>query len=248
MNQIKTIQYGGLLSIVMPVYNEKATIEKILERVCAVELNKEIIIVDDGSADGTQEILKQLEKNWQTKFSNPHTKAIRFIYHGVNAGKGAALRTGFSHTSGDIVIVQDADMEYEPNDYFELIEPILRDGADVVYGSRFVGADKRRVHLFWHDFGNKILTFLSNMLNNLNLTDMETGYKVFRAETLKKIQIKSNRFEVEPELTAKIAKMNCCFYEVPIAYRGRGYNEGKKITWRDGVTALWTIFKYKWTD
>ena len=222
------------LSVVIPAYNEVATIEQILDRVDAISHEKEIIVVDDGSTDGTAQRLNEISE----------TKDIKTIFHGVNKGKGAALKTGFQHVSGDLVIIQDADLEYDPRDYDILIAPILDGRADVVFGSRFLGGP-HRVLFFWHYVGNKFLTILSNMLTNLNLSDMETGYKAFRAELLSHIQIKSQRFGFEPEITAKFAKLKCKIYEVPISYSGRGYEEGKKITWRDGISALFQIVRFR---
>jgi glycosyltransferase involved in cell wall biosynthesis len=221
------------LSVVIPVYNEKDTIRQIYDAVKAVELDKEIILVDDRSTDGTREMLQDLKGN-----------DTRIVQHERNQGKGAALRTGFRNATGDIVIIQDADLEYDPSQYPKLIQPILEGKADVVYGSRFVTGEYRRVLFFWHMVGNKVLTLLSNMFTNLNLTDMETGYKVFRREVLEKIQVEENRFGFEPEITAKIAKLNVRIYEVGISYSGRTYKEGKKIGWRDGVSALRCILKY----
>ena len=223
-----------LLSVVMPVYNETATIEEILRRVRATPYRKEIILVDDCSTDGTRDILKGMEDD----------EDLRIVYHETNQGKGAALRTGFERATGDIVLIQDADLEYDPQDYGKLLQPILDGHADVVYGSRFLGGPQR-VHLFWHRMGNYLVTLVSNMLTNLNLTDMETCYKVFRAEIAHKLNIVSKRFGVEPEMTAKIARMRCRIYEVPIAYFGRDYAEGKKITWRDGLAAIWHIVRFR---
>lgn len=224
------------LSIVVPVYNEKDTINQILERIEKTPYEKEIIIVDDCSTDGTREILRFLD-------SSSRIPSARFLYQPVNQGKGAALRTGITAATGDIVIVQDADLEYDPADYGTLIQPITAGLADVVYGSRFLSGP-HRVLFFWHSLGNRVLTLLSNMFTDLNLTDMETGYKAFRRELFSKIAIEENRFGFEPEITAKIAKLRCRIYEVPISYFGRDYSEGKKITWKDGIAALYFILKY----
>jgi len=224
------------LSIVIPVYNERATISEILKRVSATPYEKEIIVVDDGSTDGTREWLKTVKD-----------KNIRVFFHEKNMGKGAALRTGFGYVTGDIVIVQDADLEYNPEEYGSLIDPIIDGRADVVYGSRFLGGP-HRVLFFWHYVGNKFLTLISNMFTNLNLTDMETCYKAFRASLLEKISIKSNRFGFEPEITAKFAKLGCRIYETPISYSGRDYKEGKKITWKDGLAALYYIIRFRFFD
>jgi glycosyltransferase involved in cell wall biosynthesis len=221
------------LSIVIPVYNEINSIRTILENVRAVGIDKEIICVDDYSTDGTRQLLGTLAD-----------ETTKIFYHDRNLGKGAALRTGFGQASGDIVIIQDADLEYDPQQYPKLIQPILEGKADVVYGSRFVTGDYRRVLFFWHMMGNAFLTFLSNMLTNLNLTDMETGYKVFTGEVLKRITIEENRFGFEPEITAKISKMDVRIYEVGISYSGRTYREGKKIGWKDGISALRCVIKY----
>ena len=224
------------LSVVIPVYNEIETIEEIVNRVQSVPQDKEIVIVDDRSTDGTTERLSQISDD-----------NITVLYHPVNRGKGAALRTGFERVTGDIVIIQDADLEYDPAEYGLLIEPILDGRADVVYGSRFMGGPQR-VLFFWHYVGNKFLTLLSNMLTNLNLSDMETCYKVFRADLLEKITIKSNRFGFEPEITAKFAKLRSRIYQVPISYSGRNYEEGKKITWSDGLAALFHIIRFRFFD
>jgi glycosyltransferase involved in cell wall biosynthesis len=221
------------LSVVIPVYNEKETIRELYESVKAVDVDKEIILVDDCSTDGTREILQGLADG-----------TTRIVLHEKNMGKGAALRTGFKNATGDIVIIQDADLEYDPNQYPKLIQPILDGKADVVYGSRFVTGDYRRVLYYWHMLGNKFLTLISNMLTNLNLSDMETCYKVFRREVLDQIAIEENRFGFEPEITAKVAKLHVRIYEVGISYSGRTYKEGKKIGWRDGFSALRCILKY----
>jgi len=240
------------ISVVIPVYNEKATIEEILRRVLDTEPRKEIIIVDDCSTDGTRQILETMaakQTNGEaltaaTDGADPiPLRDLRFLFQERNQGKGAALRRGFTEVSGDIVLVQDADLEYDPRDYQKLLEPILDGRADVVYGSRFLGGPQR-VHYFWHYVANKMLTLLSDIFTNLKLTDMETCYKVFRREVLKGIVIKSDRFGFEPEITAKIAKGKWRVYEVPISYAGRTYEEGKKITWKDGVQALWCIVRY----
>jgi len=224
------------LSIVIPVYNEKSTIDEIVKRVQNVKFEKEIIIVDDCSSDGTRDKIDKISGN-----------NIKKLFHEKNKGKGASLRTGFQHATGDIVIIQDADLEYNPNEYSNLIEPIVDGRADVVYGSRFLGGP-HRVDFFWHYVGNKILTTLSNILTNLILTDMETCYKVFKAEIIKDIKIRSNRFGFEPEITAKLAKRKCVIYEVPISYSGRDYDEGKKIGWKDGVVALYCIVRFRLFD
>jgi glycosyltransferase involved in cell wall biosynthesis len=236
------------LSLVIPVYNEAPTLKALVERVVAVDLDKELVLVDDGSTDGSRELLTELEKRGlEGWLLNPgvmrrHNEA-RVHLQPHNQGKGAALRQGFSLATGDIVVVQDADLEYDPQDLPHLIKPI-RDGiADVVFGSRFVGSP-RRVLYFWHTVMNQCLTLASNMLNDLNITDMETCYKAFRAEVIKEISIEENRFGIEPELTAKVAKRHLRIYEVPISYQGRTYAEGKKIGWKDGVRALYCIFKY----
>jgi glycosyltransferase involved in cell wall biosynthesis len=223
------------LSVVIPVYNEVGTIEQIVEAVRASAIDDlEIILVDDGSTDGTRDVLRQ----------KIEPKVERVIYHERNQGKGAALRTGFAAATGDVVIVQDADLEYDPSEYPKLIEPIVSGRADVVFGSRFAGGEPHRVLYFWHYVVNRCLTMLSNIFTNLNLTDMEVCYKVFRREVLQKIRIEEDRFGFEPEITAKVAKLGCRIYEVGISYAGRTYGEGKKIGWRDGIRAIWCILKY----
>jgi glycosyltransferase involved in cell wall biosynthesis len=222
-----------MISVVIPVYNEAKTIKEIIRRVQSVNLSKEIIVVDDASADGTREVLDTLKEE----------EGLTVIFHQSNQGKGAALRTALAQVKGSIVIIQDADLEYDPQEYGKLIRPIIEGKADVVYGSRFLGGP-HRVLFFWHYLGNKMITLLSNMLTNLNLTDMETCYKVFRAPLLEKFTIESNRFGVEPEITAKLAKLKCKIYEVDISYSGRDYSEGKKINWKDGIAAFYWILKY----
>jgi len=226
------------LSVVIPVYNEAQTIAEIIRRVEQVNIEKEIIVVDDCSNDGSRHLLKEISNDRGIN---------KVFYHEKNQGKGAALRTAFKQVQGDITIIQDADLEYDPKEYQNLIQPILEDKADVVYGSRFLGGP-HRVLLFWHYMGNRWLTLLSNMFNNINLTDMETGYKVFRTDIIRQIEIKSNRFGFEPEITAKLAKLNCRIYEMPISYYGRDYKQGKKITWKDGIAAIWYIIKYRFVD
>jgi glycosyltransferase involved in cell wall biosynthesis len=223
------------VSIVIPCYNEKNTIEKIVEAVRNAPLERrEIIVVDDCSQDGTRTVLQQRL-----------SKVVdQIIYHPVNRGKGAALRSGFAAATGDIILVQDADLEYSPEDYSALLQPLMSGKADAVFGSRFMGGRPHRVLLFWHMVGNRFLTLLSNMFTNLNLTDMETGYKAFRASFIRSIQIEEDRFGVEPEIIAKLARIDCRIYEVGISYSGRTYREGKKVSWRDGVRAIHAILKY----
>lgn len=228
------------LSILIPVFNEVRTIEQIIDRVRAADsrgLDKEIVVVDDASTDGTGDVLKKLQRNTDLKvFAHPY-----------NRGKGAALRKALEHATGDIVLIQDADLEYDPVDYPKLLQPILDGRADVVYGSRFLGGT-HRVLLFWHFAANKLLTFLSNMFCNLNLSDMETGYKVFKRKCVEGLTLNADRFGIEPELTAKLARRRYRFYETDISYSGRDYSEGKKIGWKDGLAALWFIFRYRFFD
>jgi glycosyltransferase involved in cell wall biosynthesis len=236
MSRLRGALIDPLLSVVMPVYNERDTVEEIIRRVLAVPIRTELIVVDDGSKDGTRDILAAL----QGKLT------FTLILQSQNAGKGSALRRGFEVVSGDLVVIQDADLEYSPEEFPELIELICQGRADVVYGSRFLG--RHRVFLFTHYAGNRLLTLLTNVLYNTMLTDMETCYKVMRTEVLKSMTLESDGFGIEPEMTAKIFKRNYRVYEVPITYDGRGYEEGKKITWRDGVVALWVLLKYRFSE
>ena len=227
-----------LLSVVIPVYNEEATLEMLVRKVQQEKTRKEIILVDDGSKDKSPEILARLATE----------PGIRTFKHEKNSGKGAALKTGFSQAKGNIVLIQDADLEYDPGEYRTLLKPIIDGKADVVFGSRFLVREYARVHLYSHYLGNRFLTFVSNVFTGLNLTDMETCYKVFRKEIVDRIELKSRRFDVEPEITAKVAKLKCRVYEVPISYSGRDVSEGKKISWRDGFAALKSIVKYRFTN
>lgn len=236
MRRQTTTLTDPLLSVVMPVYNERETIEEIVRRVLAVPLRIELIVVDDASNDGTREILGRLQQEL----------GFKLVLQPRNGGKGSALRTGFTDITGDIVVIQDADLEYSPEEYPSLIELICTGRADVVYGSRFLG--RHRVFLFTHYAGNRLLTLLTNMLYNTMLSDMETCFKVMRVEVVRSMILKSNGFGIEPELTAKIFKRGYRVYEVPITYDGRGYAEGKKITWKDGVVAIWTLLKYRITE
>lgn len=224
------------LSVVIPVYNERATLEEIVRRVLAEGTPKELVIVDDASTDGSREIAQRL--------AAASGGEIRLVAHGRNQGKGAALRTGFAAAAGDVVIVQDADLEYDPADYGRLVAPVLDGRADVVFGSRFVGGEAHRVLYYWHSVANRFITTLSNMVTNLNFTDVECGFKVFTRDVAQRLDIRENGFGVEPELAAKVARLRVRVFEVGVSYAGRTYEQGKKITWRDGVWALWCIVKY----
>lgn len=232
-----------MISLIIPVYNERWTIRELVRRVCAVNIPKQIIIVDDGSTDGTRDILKAIEKDYKSFLLDSVRNELLFLFQSKNQGKGAAIRTAVKYITEPITLIQDADLEYDPQEYCKLIAPILDGYADVVYGSRFSGG-QHRVLMFWHSVGNRILTLLSNVFTDLNLTDVETGYKVFRSEVIKGIPLRSNRFGFEPEITAKVAKLGCRIYEVPISYRGRTYSEGKKIGFKDGLQTILIILKY----
>ena len=231
------------LSVLMPVYNEVGTLEEVVHRVRAVRLPKEIIIVDDASTDGSRELLRRIETEIQQ--ARDPLNEIKACFQPVNRGKGAAIKSGVAYVTGDVVIIQDADLEYDPQDYMKLLDPILNGQADVVYGTRFYGGGPHRVLFFWHYLGNQLLTFFSNMLTNINLSDMEVGYKVFKSEILKGIHIESKRFGFEPEITIKVAKRGCRIYEVPISYHGRTYAQGKKITWKDGFAAFYSLIRFR---
>lgn len=223
----------------MPVYNEKDTVMKIIDKVLRLDLVKELIVINDGSTDGTREVLENSSVDAR----------VKVVFHEKNLGKGAALRTGFKHVSGDVVVIQDADLEYDPNEFKEMIKPINEGVADVVYGSRLSGGKPQRVYLFWHKVGNGLLTFLTNFLYNSTISDMETCYKMFKKNVLEGIKIRSNGFSVEPELTAKILKnKKLRIYEMPISYYGRTYEEGKKISWKHGLSAILTLIKYRFVD
>jgi glycosyltransferase involved in cell wall biosynthesis len=234
------------LSVLMPVFNEANTLEEAIRRVQGVGFPKEIIAVDDGSTDGSRDILKRVEA--ETKKNGASPNDFKVVLQPFNQGKGAAIRSGLPHVTGDVVIIQDADLEYDPRDYANLLEPILSGRADVVFGTRFSGGGPHRALLFWHDIGNRLLTLFSNSLTNLNLTDMEVGYKAFRTDVIKSLKLESNRFGFEPEVTMKVAKKGCRVYEVPISYHGRTYAEGKKITWKDGLAAVYWSILYRLRD
>lgn len=228
------------LSVIIPAYNEVQTIVKIIDKVKQTDVgfDKQIIIVNDGSTDGTTDVLNNMPKD----------NTIKIYHHQKNKGKGSALKTGFSYINGDVVIIQDADLEYDPKEYAVLLDPIINHGADVVYGSRLSGGKPTRVYMFWHKLGNSLLTFLTNVLYNTTVTDMETGYKVFKKEVVNNLNIKSRGFSVEAEITAKIFKKGYKVYETPISYYGRNYSEGKKIKWYHAISAIWTLLKYKFVD
>ncbi|MBW2066401.1 MAG: glycosyltransferase family 2 protein [Deltaproteobacteria bacterium] len=226
--------FKGKLSVIMPVYNEAKTVAEVVRNVEAVDLVKEVIIVDDGSVDGTRDIIAQL----------PYEN-IKKLYHPKNLGKGAAIRTAIPHITGDVVVIQDADLEYDPHEYFDLIQPIANGFADAVFGSRLSGGKPQRVFMFWHLVGNRFLNLLTNILFNTTLSDMETCYKMMRADILRDIPLRSNNFDIEAEITAKLLKRDLKIYEIPISYYGRAYGEGKKINWKHGFGAMWTLFRYR---
>lgn len=234
---VRDYHFKGRLSVIMPVYNEADTITEIVKKVEEVELDKEIIIVDDGSTDGTRDIIRQL----------PYDN-VKKIYHHENLGKGAAIRTAIPHVTGDIVVFQDADLEYDPREYLELIQPIADGFADAVFGSRLSGGRPQRVFMFWHLIGNRFLNLITNILFNTTLSDMETCYKMVKAEVLKGIPLRSNKFNIEPEITAKLLRRKLRIYEMPISYYGRTYHEGKKITWKHGISAMWSLFRFRLFD
>ena len=243
---IYPVPQDWVLSVVIPVYNERATLDRLLERVMSVPLRKQIILVDDCSTDGSGDLLRAI----QARPADDSLNSITVCYHSRNQGKGAALKTGFAHVQGDAVIVQDADLEYDPSEFPRLLQPIVEGRADVVYGSRFLGDQPHRVLYFWHYLGNRFLTTLSNCFTNLNLTDMETCYKVFTREVIDDLapKLKQQRFGFEPEITARVARRRCRVYEMSVSYSGRTYDQGKKIGWRDGIKALWCIVRYGFAD
>ncbi len=235
VQSITNAEIAPCLSVIMPVYNEAATAATVIRRVLDQRPVLQLIIVDDASTDGTWPVLQQ---------TTAADRRVQLVQHRINQGKGAAVRTGFTHATSPFVLIQDADLEYDPEEYHLVLGPILSGKADVVFGSRFLGGGPHRVLYYWHSLGNRVLTTISNMATNLNLTDMEVGYKTFRREVLQRVSIQENRFGFEPEITAKVARLNMRIYEVPISYSGRTYAEGKKIGWRDGIHALWCIFRY----
>ena len=235
------------ISVVVPVYNECRRLPEALAQVARAPFTKEVIVVDDASPAGTRQWLKKFESG-RARVANLPREAGRVAYHARNQGKGAALRTGFALARGRFIVIQDADLEYDPADWPQLLAPLQAGRADVVYGTRLAGGGAHRVHLFWHSLGNGFLTLVSNMCTNLNLTDMETGSKAFRRDLVRRFRIKSNRFGIEPELTAKFARLGCRIYEVPVSYHGRTYAQGKKITWRDGLAAFWHIVRFRLLD
>ncbi len=228
------------ISVVIPCYNEEKTIETVVDKILKIQnLEKEIIIVDDFSKDRSREIIKKMAQNHSS---------VKYVFHEINVGKGGALKTGFKEAKNEIILIQDADLEYDPQDFDKLLEPFRNTDADIVYGSRFLGGSYVRLHFFWHYLANKILTFLTNIVTNLNMSDMETGYKVFKNSVINSISLKEKSFGIEPEITVKLAKKKFIFYEVPISYRGRSYEDGKKITFKDAFVAIYCIFKYRFFD